>query len=170
VRGRVEYVADLAHAQGLEHVEIRGRSRLKIGGYLAVLLRHGRPMASFVVSSEQARKIQKRQGRLSITTRMIDLARTEESPYGRDRSKVSRVRSEGDTLVVRESIGSWIMARNPRGHFVVAHHNPHTKRWDSLEWFKTASEAHEALHLRRAHEGEDSSRQPTRPRRRRSRR
>ena len=61
----------------------------------------------------------------------------------------SRIRSEGDTLVVKEVLSdSWIVGRNPRGNYVVANRNPYTKRWDSLEWFATMAPASAALHRR----------------------
>ena len=45
------------------------------------------------------------------------------------------IRSEDETLRVKRDFGDgWIIALNSRGHFVVAHKNPHTKKWDSLEW------------------------------------
>lgn len=72
--------------------------------------------------------------------------RTASSPARR--ASVRRVRSEGDTLTVREASGPWIVGRNPRGHYVLAHRNPHTKKYDSVGWFGSMSEASAALRHR----------------------
>lgn len=61
------------------------------------------------------------------------------------------IRSEGDTLKVVTTVGrDWAVGQNNRGHFVVVHKNPHTKKWDSLEWFNDHGDAVEAMNRRRS--------------------
>lgn len=66
------------------------------------------------------------------------------------------ITSEGEKLRVVEDFGDgWIIAKNQEDHFVVVHKNPHTRKWDSLEWTTTKQGARDVL-LRRLSSWRDS--------------
>ncbi len=48
----------------------------------------------------------------------------------------SRIKADGDTLVVKTAPASdWVVAQNQKDNLVVCHLNPHSNKWEGLEWF-----------------------------------
>lgn len=57
----------------------------------------------------------------------------------------ARIKADGTTLVVVNVImKDWVVARNKNGSLVVCNFNPHSSKWEGLEWFPE-EELHEAV-------------------------
>lgn len=77
----VKFIAQLDAPAYLQEVVIIKRYRS--GKVLAVFRRYGKDVVAFVASKAQARKVDKRDGRLAITSKMIERARPESLEWQR---------------------------------------------------------------------------------------